>query len=615
VLQQMRASAKWIWLIVFVAFVGAFLLIDTSGLLGIGGGALTPTTSVATVNGRDILFQTWEESSRQLAEERAGQLGRALTLEENQQVRDEAFDRIVADILLNQEYERRGIRVSDAEIQQAAQYYPPPELMQSPELQTDGQFDPEKYRRYLASPSARQQGLLLYLENFYRTEIPRQKLFRQVADGIYLTDARLWRMYRDEADSAQVSFVAFRPTGQPDSTVQVSDAEIRAYYDEHRQQLERPGRAVVSLVEIPRTLTAADSAATLERVRALREEIVSGRTTFEDVARRESADTVSAVNGGLLPPGGRGRFVEPFERAAYALRVDEVSQPVRTDFGYHLIKLEDRAGDTLTLRHVLVRFAQSDSSATRTDRQADELARLAAGRTEPSAFDTAAARLGLAVRRLEVIERQPLVDGGRYIPDVSVWAFEGTEVGETSDLIYDDAGYYLARLDSIQLGGIPSLDAVRAEIRDYLARRKQVEALVPQAEQLATAAAGSTLESAAAQRGLTVSSTPLFNRLSAVPGLGRLNEAIGAAFGLPVGVVSKPVVTDDGVFVLRVNRRIEADSAAWAAQKTAQRDRIAGRLRQQKVQEFLQNLRRAADIDDRRDEIMRANREAAAATS
>jgi peptidyl-prolyl cis-trans isomerase D len=609
VLQQMRASAKWIWLVVFVAFVGGFLVLETSGLMG--SSAAMPTSSVATVNGRDIILQTWDARARQLAEERSQQLGRALTLEEDQQIRDEAFEAMVTEILLEQEYARRGITVSDEEIVMAAQYYPPQELQQSPELQTDGRFDIEKYRRYLASPSARQSGLRQFLEQRYRAEIPREKLLRQVATGVYLTDSRLWRMYQDEHDSAQVSYVAFRPPeGRPDSTVQVSDAEIRAYYDRHRDELERPGRAVVSVVEIPRTVTAADSAATLARVLALREEVTSGTTTFAEVAQRESADTVSAANGGLLPPGGRGRFVEPFERAAYALRVGEISQPVRTEYGYHLISLDARSGDTLTLRHVLVRFQQSDSSATRTDRQADELSRIAAERSEPAVLDSAARRLALPVRTFTVIEREPLIDGGRYIPSVSAWAFSGARPGETSDLFDDEAGYYLARLDSIVEGGIPPLESVRGEIRDHLARRKQVEALRPQAEQLATGAAASTLESAASQRGLTVSKTPLFNRVGMVPGLGRLNEAIGAAFGLPVGAVSKPISTDDGVFVLRVDRRVEADSAAWAVQKTAQRDRVVGRLRQQKVQEFLQNLRRAADVEDRRDEVMEAARAA-----
>ena len=608
-LQQMRASAKWIWLVVFVAFVGGFLVLETSGL--IGSSAAMPTSAVGTVNGRDILLQTWDARARQLAEERSQQIGRALTLEEDQQIRDEAFEGIVSEILLEQEYARRGITVSDEEIVMAAQYYPPPELQQSPELQTDGRFDIEKYRRYLASPSARQSGLRAILEQRYRTEIPREKLLRQVATGVYLTDSRLWRMYRDEHDSAQVSYVAFRPPeGRPDSTVQVSDAEIRAYYERHRDELERPGRAVVSVLEIPRTLTAADSAATLARIRALREEITSGTTTFADAARRESADTVSAANGGLLPPGGRGRFVEPFERAAYALRVGEISQPVRTDYGYHLITLDARSADTLTLRHILVRFQQSDSSATRTDRQADELSRIAAERSQPSVLDSAARQLGLTVRRFTVTEREPLIDGGRYIPSVSAWAFGGVRPGETSDLFDDEAGYYLARLDSIVEGGVPSLEAVRGEIRDHLARRRQVEALVPQAEQLATAAAASTLESAAAQRGLTVGKTPPFTRIAGTPGLGRLNEAIGASFGLPTGTVSKPITTDDGVFVLRVDRRVEADSAAWAAQKTTQRERIVGRLRQQKVQEFLQNLRRAADVEDRRDEVMEAARAA-----
>ena len=112
---------------------------------------------------------------------------------------------------MRQEYKRRGIVVTDEEIADAARSSPPPQLLQSPELQTNGRFDPEKYQRYLASPAARQEGLLFQLEAYYRDAIPREKLFQQVAADAYVSDARLWQMWKDTRDTAQTSYVAFRP--------------------------------------------------------------------------------------------------------------------------------------------------------------------------------------------------------------------------------------------------------------------------------------------------------------------------------------------------------------------------------------------------------------------
>ena len=303
-LQSMRSAAKWIWWFVFIFFVGGYLLLDSSGLLG-GEGAITPNTTVGSVNGRDILYTEWMNAYDAQAQQ-AQQAGRTLTLDEQRQLEDQAFNEIVSAILLEEEYKRRGIRVTDEEIIQAAEYAPPPWIMQAPDLQTEGKFDIEKYRRMRASPTARAQGLNVALENFYRSEIPRQKLLSQIAGSVYVTDAQLWRQYQDVHDSARVSFVALRPDTIPDSAVVVSDAEIRGYYDSHREELRRPGRAVVSVVSIPRDVTAADSAAARERAQAVRAEIMAG-ARFEDIAQRSSADSGSAAQGGLLPPLVRGR--------------------------------------------------------------------------------------------------------------------------------------------------------------------------------------------------------------------------------------------------------------------------------------------------------------------
>ena len=337
----MRASAKYIWIIIVVLFVGGFLLAQTSGLLG--RAQVTTTTAVAKVNGEDILATTWYQATQNLEQEATQRGNQGITLDERQRLQDQAFDQLVSDALLRQEYRRRGITVTDDEILQAARYSPPPQLMQSPDLQTDGQFDPAKYQRFLQSPMARQNGLLLQLEQYYRTEIPKEKLFDQIATDVYVSDEQLWRRWQDSHDSAQVSFVAFGPDRISDSAVRVSDDEIRAYYDTHKKLFERPGRAKVSIIIIPRAVTAADSAAARARAVALRSRIIGGEK-FEDVARAESADSVSAANGGSLGRGAKGRFVAPFETAAYALKPGEISQPVLTPFGYHIIKVDERKG-------------------------------------------------------------------------------------------------------------------------------------------------------------------------------------------------------------------------------------------------------------------------------
>ena len=596
----MRASAKYIWIIIVVLFVGGFLLAQTSGLLG--RAPVTTTTAVAKVNGEDILATSWYQVTQNLEQEATQRSNQSISLDERQRLQDQAFDQLVSDALLRQEYRRRGISVTDDEILQAARYNPPPQLMQSAELQTEGQFDPAKYQRFLQSPVARQQGLLLQLEQYYRSEIPRQKLFDQVATDVYVSDEELWRRWQDSHDSAQVSFVAFGPDRISDSAVRVSDDEIRAYYDTHKKLFERPGRAKVSIIIIPRAVTAADSAAVRARAVALRSRILGGEK-FEDVARAESADSVSAVNGGSLGRGARGRFVAPFETAAYALKPGEISQPVLTPFGYHIMRVDEKKGDTLALRHILLRIQQSDSAAARTDRRADSLARMAASTDQPAKFDEAARALHIPVLRAEVVEGNPLTINGQFVPSVGPWAFQGTRAGETSELFDAEDGYYLARLDSLTPGGTLSLNQAKNDIRKFLISQKKIDLLVPQATNFARVAAASNLESAAKLMGMELVKTKPFTRVTGVPELARFPEAVGAAFTLPLNTVSEPIRALAGVVVERVDARMPASRAAFDAQKQVLRQQELQQLRQQRVRDFLTNLRAVAKIDDKRKRI------------
>ena len=274
-----------------------------------------------------------------------------------------------------------------------------------------------------------------------------------------------------------------------------------------------------------------------------------------------------------------------------------------TPFGYHIIKVDDKKGDTLAVRHILIKIQPSDSSAVRVDRLADQLAGLAAGSDQPAKLDTAAQRLGLQVLKVVADQGEPARSSGKVIPSVSAWAFGGPRKGEISDLFDADDGYYLARLDSIAPGGEPKLENVRREVVARLTYERALDRLVPQAQQLSQAAAQSSLEAAARERNLQVTQTPLFTRGASVPALGQLTRATGAAFGLPVGSVSAPIRTDEALFVLRADRRVNADRKAWEAQKTVQRQRQIQEMRQQVVQQFMQDLRKSAKVEDHRNRI------------
>ena len=595
-LQTMRSSAKFVFWILAVAFIGGFLLVETSGLLG--SSPVTPTTSVATVNGTDILYTDWQRRSQQLVQQAQQQSGRSLTQDEMRQMENQSFDEMVADILLKQEFKKRGIVVSDAELRDYARFAPPQWVRNSADLQTDGSFDPAKYQRLLTSAQARQSGLLAALEQYFRAEVPKEKLFEQVTSGLYVTDAELWRSWQDANDSASVSFVSFKPAAAAtDSTI--AEGDLRKYYDAHKAEFDHPGRAVASVLYVPRLVTAADSNAVRVKMLALRDEIVKG-AKFEDIAKRESTDSTSAIQGGDLGKSVKGRFVPEFEKAIATLAPGLVSEPVLTQFGYHLIKVDSRKGDTTSVRHILLPIAASDSSAAKVDREADALAKLVAGTTDaPHKFDEAAKTLGLKPFSVELAENQPAMYGGRQVPSVSAWSFGGARTGEVSDLFDAQDGYYVARLDSLFEGG-KSFDAVKPAVRARVSLDRAIERSIPTAQSLVAAARTSSLEAAAAAQKLTVEKTGLTNRAGASRILGSLGEAIGAAFVQPLNVVGGPIREPGALYVTRTDERKPSDKATFEAQKKDLRARRLQQLRQQRLQMYLDDLRKSAKVNDKR---------------
>jgi hypothetical protein len=144
-----------------------------------------------------------------------------------------------------------------------------------------------------------------------------------------------------------------------------------------------------------------------------------------------------------------------------------------------------------------------------------------------------------------------------------------------------------------------------------LARRKAVQARMDDAREFARSAASVSLEQAAAIKNYRIETTPAATRLSFVPNLGPASPVIGAAFGLATGAVSEPVVADDGLYVVRTDRRTNASRDAWQQELPGQRAQIEQQMQQDRFRQYVAALREEANVTDMRKEVMAAARRVA----
>jgi peptidyl-prolyl cis-trans isomerase D len=602
----MRSNAKY----VFFILAGSFVLWLAIGQVMT---ILEPSANIVLkVNGREVPVAEYQQRLQAAYEQYRQQYGTApMAREEERQIQDQVVNQLIQEILLQQEYRRLGIRVTDEEIVEAARSSPPPEVLRDPQFQTNGQFDITKWQQFLRTGADR--AVLAQLEALYRDRLPQIKLAQYVTADVYVSDAKLWRIYRDQNDSATVAVLAVWPTAMRDA-VPVTDAELEGYLRAHADEYKQPAVAFVRFVAIPRLPDAADSATARTRVERVRAELARG-AKFEDVARRESGDTTSGREGGNL---GWIRRADPnfdarFMAAVRALAPGQLSRPVLTQFGYHLIRVDAARGDSVKVRHILVPIEPVGAHLDYVEARADTLERLAADQQDGALLDSAARRLTVPVSPLyRVVDGEGLALGRYRIPDVSVWAFE-TNVGETSPVIEAKPAYYVFRLDSLVPEGVPPLAAVRDRVLAAVRLGKQKEIARRHADSLAAQLRGvPNLPAAAAARGLAVERFGPFTRIRPPGALGQEPLLLGVAFGLRVGERSGVVAGETGYFIVESLARKPADSSAWRAQRDVQRTQLLNAIRQARVQQYVDALRAKATIVDRRKDIYRRQAEAQA---
>jgi peptidyl-prolyl cis-trans isomerase D len=615
-MQIIRSKAgKFVVIPIIVAFLGWMVL--EIGMDALGGGLGRGSTDVGSVNGHDISAQAYGDRYQAVYQRAQQQVGE-VTPEIARQIEEQTWQEMVDEILLQQELRRRGIRVSDQEVIWAAKNLPHPQLMQQEIFLTSGRFDINKYRDFLRTQAPAE--LFGELETYYRTQLPQQKLVTQLAAGRYATDAELWRAFQDRTETATVDYVQLDLARLAQSPA-VTDAEIRKYYDDNRDDFRRTEAASLKVAYVPLTISEADRAATVTRARALRQEILSDADTaaqarrFAEVAGRESQDPSNAQEGGSLGTFTRGQMVPAFDSVVFALPVGQISEPVTTQFGVHLVRVDARQGEQVTARHILLNHEKSDEELARVDAQLKAIADRArsqglarAAQNQPNVT----VREGVAVSA-----SAPMIPGVGPAMDALNWAQEESDArrdGEgdrVSDVLETDDAMYIVELERFTEAGLTPLAEATPSIRAILQNQKRVAAGKAEAEKmLAEIRGGRTLEQVAQARGLAVQRSEPFTRVDPNPVFGQSNAAAGAAFGTPIGRVGPVAATPSAVFLVRPVTRTQADRRAWEQQKTVQRQQAQQQLQQELYGQWILDARESAKIEDNRAEQARRNRAA-----
>ncbi|HEX6370529.1 MAG TPA: peptidylprolyl isomerase [Longimicrobium sp.] len=597
---MIRSTAGKIIVPLLMVFFLGWMVFEI-GMDALGGG-LGGTQNLGSVNGDPISAVAYNERYNALYQQ-AQQQGE-VTDETARRIQDEAWEQLVQETLMRQELERRGIRVSDREVVWAARNLPHPSFAQQEIFLTNGQFDINKYREFLAGPTM-SADMFAQLEGYYRQQLPQEKLTRQLTAGRYITDAELWRAFQDRTETATVDFVQLDLTKLVARDPAVTDAEVRRYYEENRERFRRTEGARLKVAYIPLTIGDADRQATVQRARELKAEIAAG-ADFAEVARANSDDESNKEQGGDLGAFTRGQMVPAFDSVAFSLPVGQVSDPVVTQFGVHLVRVDERTGEQVKARHILLNFEKNVADVDRLETQLDRIAEAGLTRGLKAA---AAGQPNVTFREgVEVSATNPMIPGvGPAIAALN-WAQEeaanraaGDDPVRVSEVLETPDALYLVEMESYHPAGDTPLAEATPAIRQQLVYEKRRDAGRAEAEKmLAEVRGGRTLEQVATARGLTVQRAGPFTRVEANPTLGQANAAVGAAFGTAIGQVGPVAVTPAGVFLVRPAARTAADRREFERQKVTLREQALRAMQQDLLGQWMSNVREDAEIKDNR---------------
>jgi len=600
-MKLMRKLTKQILWIVIAAFVGTIIF-----AWGMEFSAKNKKAGViATVDGEDIqaiVFQQYYDQALRQTEKEKGEVDEQTSY----QLREDVWNNMVNQVLLNREMEKRKIKVTDAELYEYLRRYPPKELQENPAFKTkDSKFDYQKYLQALNDPRVPWKQV----EDYIRPNLQLAKLQQSIITMVRVTDDETKQYYWDQNEKIKVDYLLVPSYQFQGGNIQVSDNEINAYYQEHKKDFEGDQGADLNYVGFEKKPSQADEEETKKRIQEIKDDILAGED-FAEMAKDYSEDKASAVNGGDLGWFKKGMMVPAFEEAAFSLKPGEISDPVKTQFGWHLIKVTDRktegGSEEVKTSHILLKVTPSEETLTQIKGASDDFAE----KVNNNDFSKTAGESNLPVQETGWFTPGANIRGVGKNSQVDEFAFNN-DVGKVSDVFETAKGFYIFQIKAKRPAGLATLDEVKATIKQILSKDK-ADSLAYEKAQLiySQIKTGKSLKVAAEQNNatyvepaeFTVSSPPL--EIKAAP------EFIGKAFSLTSsGQISSPARTNLGAFIIQLVSRSVPNDSLFAAARDSISYVVLQKKQGQVYQDWFSQIRKQADIKDYRSSYYRESGE------
>jgi peptidyl-prolyl cis-trans isomerase D len=631
-MRYMRENTAFVLgVIVFVvgAFIGTiFLVYGLTSSTG-GPGAVQEGSVVATVDGEGIAYEQYVSVyNNQVEFYRQFYPGVGLSeLEERFQVKEKALNSLINNRLLLAEAGRMGIEVSDDELRR--------KIEGTAIFQENGYFNPAKYRQILGgsrlSPAE--------YEESQRAEIMVDRVRAVIVDAARVTEAEVWESFRKEKDKVSLNLLplavetyegwvsvtgdevrkefdadpekyrrperirlaGFALRGSDfDEGLTASEEELKEYYAAYEERYQAPQQVKAShiLFKVPEGSSPEEEKELRERAEFVLGKVAEG-ADFAALAKEFSQDS-SGPEGGSLGYFGRGEMVPAFEEAAFALAPGEVSDVVRSQFGFHVIKVED-------VREAGSRPFEDVRAEVEKALLADEKVRLVSERVEKvneelfdDDFSVVAAANGLEVEMAERLTRDDPIPGLGFRPDISAALF-ALEEGAISEMYRQESDYHVFMIEEKKPSYVPEFEEAEDEVRrDLLLSKMKSRALDESRAMVKKLKGGSSLAAVAETAKSEVKTTELFGRSDFVGDAGAGGEEFAEAFRLKAGDFGGPVATDGTVWIFEVADFSEASREDFEEEKAA----ISERLRQEKqevlFESWINDLRtiRSVEVDE-----------------
>jgi peptidyl-prolyl cis-trans isomerase D len=535
--------------------------------------------------------------------------------------------RLINTMIMEQEAEKLGLTVSAREVRHLIRNIP---AFQNEEQRFDyklyearlarqGQSAPQfeasmredfmiqRLIDYIGLPGRVTERKARQLFNYLRQKaVVDYAVFRTEAflDQVSASEEEIQEIYTNNQDRfrqparIQIRYLAFTPEDLA-AYETVPEEDVEAYYASHQEKFKHPESLKVRHILIKVDQDASEDKEQQARRRA--EKLLSRIKVGEDFAElaEKHSDGPSADQGGDLDWMTRGQMVEPFEAAAFDLETGEVSEPVRTRFGWHLIKVDERkpAGvhpleEVREEIHDLL--AEEQASAKVTDLLDEAMAQAAAG----ASLDEIAQNLDLQIKESELSSLKTIRNAFGMTKEAVEMLFN-RPVGMIADMpLAIENGYLLAEKVQEKPASVLPLDKVKDNVEQMiktdkakkLARRQAQQALDKLTEQENSSPA------AVLDTGLTTSEP--FGRRGFIPTLGKSPQLASAAFDAEPGRwLPKPYEVAAGYVVARLDHRIPAPDEEWKKQKERWMQTLTNQQQQDIVGAFLQQVRSETTVE------------------